>query len=131
MRTWCHRWALLAGWVAGMVAGLLMLYDTPTRPRARRTSAARSTRWPARLRHEGAVYTGLLALLVNLAVTAALTVVFRALRVPGGRDVTADHDYEAEAAEPGVEPLPGTAEQEERVAEPRFTRTERPTRVRR
>jgi SSS family solute:Na+ symporter len=75
------------------------------------------------------VYTGLLALLVNLAVTAALTVVFRALRVPGGSDVTADHDYEAEAGEPGVEPLPGTAEQEERVAEPRFTRTERPTRV--
>ena len=70
---------------------------------------------------------------MNLAVTAALTVVFRALRVPDGHDVTADHDYEAEAEaeEPGVEPLPGTAEQEERAAQPRFTRTECPTRVRR
>ena len=74
------------------------------------------------------MYTGLLAVLVNLAVTAALTV---GLRVPDGHDVTADHDYEAEAKEPGVEPLPGTAEQEERAAEPRFTRTECPTRVRR
>jgi hypothetical protein len=84
---------------------------------------------PHLITRRGTGYTSLLAVLVNLAVTVALTVVFRALRAPEGHDITADHDYEAEAGEPGVEPLPGTAEQEERVAEPRFTRTERPTRV--
>jgi SSS family solute:Na+ symporter len=129
-RTGAHRWALLGGWAAGMVTGLLMLYDTanPTTGKAH-FGGPQYAMSQLGFDTKVTVYTGLLALLVNLAVTAALTVVFRALRVPGGSDVTADHDYEAEAGEPGVEPLPGTAEQEERVAEPRFTRTERPTRV--
>jgi SSS family solute:Na+ symporter len=129
-RTGAHRWALLGGWAAGMVTGLLMLYDTANATTGKAHFGG--PQYPlSQLGFDTkmAVYTGLLALLVNLAVTAVLTVVLRAVRAPEGRDVTAAEDYEAEVGEPGVEPLPGTAEQERRAEEPRFTRTGRPPRV--
>ena len=60
---WFHRWGLLAGWAVGMVAGTWIaasqdytpVWDTPF--------------------IEATAYTGLVALLLNLAVTTVLTLV--------------------------------------------------------
>ena len=59
------------------------------------------------------VYTGLLALIVNLVVCTAVTFALRAAKQPYGPDSTAPDDYAAEAGDPGIEPLPATAEEEE------------------
>jgi solute:Na+ symporter, SSS family len=85
---WFHRAGLIAGLVAGLTAGVLMLYATPN-PVTHRAHFGSSSF------HIGdvAVYAGLLALAVNLAVAAIGTVIARALRVPDGSDATAPGDY--------------------------------------
>jgi SSS family solute:Na+ symporter len=112
---WFHRWALLAGWAVGLLAGVWMLYITPAvnvgtgqriRPHFGGAQFA--------LSHWGfdtktTIYTGLVAVALNLLVAAALTPVFRAQGAAGGEDQTREDDYHADAGEPGVEPLPAEA----------------------
>ncbi len=80
-----HRWALLIGWAVGMVAGTWMYYSQSTP----------STTYPL---HVGSYvlpgYAALYTVILNLIVTAVLTVVFRMIHVPDGRDETAPHDFE-------------------------------------
>ena len=86
---WFHRAGLIAGWAAGMLAGLGMLYAIPN---------------PA-THHEHfggsgfavggtTVYAGLIAVAVNVVVAVGATVVARALKVRDGEDATARADYE-------------------------------------
>jgi SSS family solute:Na+ symporter len=108
-----HRWALLAGWAAGLAAGMYMLYDTPNAV----TGKAHFGGPQYALSNFGldtkvAVYTGLLAVLVNLAVTAVGTLMLRAAGAPAGEDRTAPADFEVEAGEPDVRPLPLSPDQE-------------------
>jgi SSS family solute:Na+ symporter len=111
---WCHGWALLAGWLVGLVAGLYMLWDTanPTTGKAHFGGSSYV------LSHFGfdtkiTVYTGILALLANLIVAIAGTALLRAARISDPRpDQTTAPDYEVEAGDPGVEPLPAPGEQE-------------------
>jgi SSS family solute:Na+ symporter len=56
------------------------------------------------------VYAGLLALLVNLVVTAAVTAVLRAMKVADGVDGTAESDYTAERDDPTFRELPDPLE---------------------
>jgi SSS family solute:Na+ symporter len=111
---WCHGWALLAGWAVGMAAGLIMLYNTPNPT----TGKAHFGGSSYALSHFGfdtkvTLYTGILALLANLIVALVGTALLRAGRVSDpGRDQTTAPDYEVEAGEPGVEPLPAPGEQE-------------------
>jgi SSS family solute:Na+ symporter len=108
---WLHRGGLIAGWVAGMVAGLAMVYNIPklnpdgtvAREHFGGSSFALSK---LGLDTKSAVYAGLLALLVNLVVTAVVTVVLRAMKVDDGVDGTADTDYTAEREDPSVRDLP-------------------------
>jgi SSS family solute:Na+ symporter len=128
-RTLVHRWALLAGWFAGMASGLWMLYDTAN-PVTEKTHFGGPQ---YALSHFGfdtkmAVYTGLLALIVNLVVTVAGSILLRVARVPAGEDVTAPEDYEAEAGDEEVRPLPGTPEQDARADSGRFQRDGTPAR---
>jgi solute:Na+ symporter, SSS family len=126
-RTFAHRWALLAGWAVGMVSGVFMLYDTPNPNTGKEHfGGAQYALSKLGIDTELTVYTGLLALLANLAVVVVGSLILRALKAPAGEDVTARDDYEAEAGEPGVRPLPGTEEQGE--ADERFTRTGEPIR---
>ena len=46
-------------------------------------------------------------------VGTAVTLALRAAKRPYGPDATAPDDYAAEAGDPGIEPLPATAEEEE------------------
>ena len=117
-----HAWGLLLGWAAGMISGLLMLYDTPnpTTGKAHFGGAV----YP--LSHFGldtkmTLYTGLIALVLNLAVTFAVTAVLRMVRGPELEDATREDDYWAEADDAGVEPLP-TAPAEREARTPATTR---------
>jgi SSS family solute:Na+ symporter len=108
---WLHRGGLIAGWVAGMAAGLAMVYDIPklnpdgtvAREHFGGSSFALSK---LGLDTKSAVYAGLLALLVNLVVAVLVTVVLRAMKVHDGVDGTAETDYTAEREDPSVRDLP-------------------------
>src|SRR3954470_6886565 len=108
---WLHRGGLVAGWIAGMTAGLLMVYNIPklnpdgtvAREHFGGSSFALSK---LGLDVKSAVYAGLLALLVNLVVTVVVTAVLRAMKVADGVDGTAEADYTAEREDPTFRDLP-------------------------
>jgi solute:Na+ symporter, SSS family len=110
---WFHGWALLAGWLVGMVAGLYMVYDTPN-PTTGKTHFGGSSYLLSNFGFDTkmAVYTGVLALLANLLVAVVGTLLLRAVRAPQPPDSTQPDDYDVEAGEPGVRPLPTSADQE-------------------
>ena len=127
-RTGMHRWALLAGWAVGIGSGLFMLYDTPNLNTGKEHFGGPQYA----LSHFGfdtkmAVYTGIIALVLNLLVTGVLTLILRAVGAPHGEDSTAPEDYEAERGDPGVDELPASAEQDDddaaRAPGGRFGRT--------
>jgi solute:Na+ symporter, SSS family len=100
---WFHRWALLAGWLCGMVYG---------------TWAAWTVASPAQKHFGGSAklipgigqigYIGVTAITINLVVAVVLTFVLKAAGAPAGVDETATADYTAEgpgAAAPAANPL--------------------------
>ncbi len=106
---WFHPWAMLAGWAAGMASGIVMLYKTPNPLTGKQHFGGAQYA----LSHFGfdtkvTAYTGILALLVNIAVVLVATVVLRAVGAPAGVDATHDDDYAVEAGDPEVRPLPAT-----------------------
>jgi SSS family solute:Na+ symporter len=107
---WFHRWALLAGWAVGMIAGLYMVYDTPN-PATGKQHVGGSSYLLSNfgIDTKTAVYTGLLALIANLIVVVVGTLLLRAVRAPDGKDETHVTDYELEAGDPGVEAEPAEA----------------------
>jgi SSS family solute:Na+ symporter len=107
---WLHRYALVAGLAAGVLTGLLMLYQVPALgPDGTVTRAhfGGSTWSLANLGvHSGqSIYVGLIAVAVNLAVAAATTPMFRAMGVADGVDRTRPRDYAAEEGDPYVHRL--------------------------
>lgn len=89
---WFHRWALVAGWAAGMLAGTLMA-----------AAGGFVAAYPISLGGlQIRVYPALLALALNLAVAAAGTVLLRALDVPGGVDATGEGRPKATAVAAGA-----------------------------
>ncbi|MDQ2728703.1 MAG: sodium:solute symporter [Actinomycetota bacterium] len=93
---WFHRWALIAGWAAGMAYGTVAAYhqSTPTVPHFA-TSTANVPLW-----HQS-LYIGFSALVLNLVVTVVLTLVLRGLHpTSAGIDETTPADYLAERGDP-------------------------------
>jgi SSS family solute:Na+ symporter len=81
---WPHRWALLAGWAAGMGTGTWMAH----------TLGFKGTVYALKLgSFTIAGYAALWALIVNVVVVVAGTLVLRALNVDAGEDATVDADY--------------------------------------
>ena len=80
---WFHRWALLAGWLVGMVLGTAMA-----------ASQHFTSIFPLRI---GAstypAYSAFYAFIANVIVAVVLTVVLRAMRVEGGPDETLSAEY--------------------------------------
>jgi len=115
---WLHRGALVAGWVAGMLAGLLMVYNIPklnpdgtvAREHFGGSSFALSK---LGLDTTTTVYAGLLAVIVNLVVVVVVTAVLRAMKVDDGVDGTAEGDYTAEREDPTFRDLPDPLDAEQ------------------
>jgi SSS family solute:Na+ symporter len=110
---WFHRWALLAGWAVGMIAGIWMLYVTPNAMNGKKHFGG--AQWA--FTHIGidtktTIYTGLVAVALNALVAVVLTPVFRAMSLPDGIDTTKEEDYHVEAGDPGVTTEPATQVQE-------------------
>ena len=95
---WFDRFALMIGWLAGMVYGTLAAYNT---------SSATASHWASssNIVFGHTVYIGFTAILINLVLSVVLTVIFRAAKVPQGADETLPHQYTADP-EPAVAPTP-------------------------
>ncbi len=107
---WFHSKAVIAGWAAGMAAGLWALYQVQ-----QKVFAADGTVTIAKEHFGGSafplaklgfdttttMYAGALAILANLAVCILGTLLLRG-RVPDGPDTTSPGAYTAEAGDPGV-----------------------------
>ena len=95
---WLHRWAVLAGWAAGMAWGAWLAYGvaSPTQQHF----GGPLVFFPGT---ETKVYIALLAFALNLVVAVVLTVALRAAGVAEGVDQTRPQDYHADQGDPGVE----------------------------
>ncbi len=94
---WFHRWALLAGWAAGMLYGTLAAYGvaSPTQKHFGGSSAE--------IPGIGQIgYIGLTAFVLNVVVAVVLTFVLRAFKAPEGTDETSPDDYTADLGDEGV-----------------------------
>ncbi|MBM9503573.1 monocarboxylate uptake permease MctP [Actinacidiphila acididurans] len=99
---WFHRWALLAGWAAGMAYGTWKAYDQSSATQSH--FGGNSDVIPG-IGEKG--YIGLTAFVLNIAIVLVLSVVLNALRAPAGVDETAREDYVLDTEDPA--PLPGTS----------------------
>jgi SSS family solute:Na+ symporter len=95
---WFHRWALFAGWAAGIIYGTVAAYNVIN---------------PATKAHFGgsiaaipgtnvSVYIAVVAFAVNVIVSVVLTLVFRAMKLADGKDITRGSDYGANENDPKV-----------------------------
>ena len=86
---WLHRWALVGGWLAGMLTGTAMVA----------AQHFKSSIFPL---HLGAFivpgYAALYSLIINIVAAVVLTLLLRALRAPAGADATAADDYRHDTA---------------------------------
>ncbi|HET8601774.1 MAG TPA: sodium:solute symporter [Segeticoccus sp.] len=102
---WFHRWALLGGWAVGMVYGTVKAYNNVS-PTGQHFAGS-----VANIEGLGQMgYIALTAFVLNTLVAIALTLVFRAAKVPDGRDATVKGDYFADAGDPKVKPIPELVE---------------------
>ncbi len=96
---WFHRWALFAGWAAGIIYG---------------TAAAYGVINPVTKAHFGGsiaaipgtditVYIAVVAFALNAVVAVVLTLVFRAMKLADGMDITRTSDYGADENDPKVQ----------------------------
>ena len=110
---WFHGQALLAGLIGGLAAGLYMLYNTPNVATGKEHfGGSQYALSRLGLDSDFTIYTGILALLVNVAIAVIGTAILRATRGDDAReDTTAPADYHVEAGDPDVEPEPVTAGQ--------------------
>jgi solute:Na+ symporter, SSS family len=94
---WMHRWALMAGWAAGMLYGTWLAYGVKSPVQDH--FGGPLVNFPGT---ETKVYIALIAFLLNLLVAIVLTFVFRAMKVAEGIDRTRPQDYHADSGDPGV-----------------------------
>jgi SSS family solute:Na+ symporter len=88
-RVWFHRFALIAGWASGMVYGTIQAYRTPGGGQAHFGASTAPV-------FGHVTYIAITALVVNLVVAVVLTLIFRAIRLPNGYDVTRPAHYSAD-----------------------------------
>lgn len=108
--SWFHRWALIGGMLSGLVVGLALLYQIPQLAPNGAVLRAHFGGSGWSLAHLGihngqSIYVGVIALVVNLIVAAALTPVLRSMGHPDGVDITWKQDYEADEGDPSVRRL--------------------------
>ncbi|WP_328319561.1 monocarboxylate uptake permease MctP [Streptomyces sp. NBC_00388] len=95
---WFHRWALLAGWAAGMIYGTLAAFGVASPTQAHFGGSSKEIPGIGQIG-----YIGLTAFVLNVVVTLVLTVVLNAVKAPAGIDETSPEDYTADAGDKGVQ----------------------------
>jgi len=92
---WFDRWALLTGWLVGMVFGTIAAY---------RSASPTASHWASSsdIEFGHTVYIGFSAVLINVIIAVILTVILRAAKVPQGADETLPHQYTADPAQAPV-----------------------------
>ncbi len=103
---WFNRWALLIGWAVAMVWGTIAAYKLPAPGKPGTHFGASSDTLPL-IGHT--VYIGFTGLLMNLVVAALLTLLFNALKVPGGTDETQPGQFVADPEPETAAPIPVVA----------------------
>ena len=104
-----HAWGLIAGWAVGLIAGMYMLYDTPNPVTGKaHFGGAQYALSNFGIDTKTTVYTGVIALALNLIVAIVVSVFVRGRTL---EDRTSPDDYEVEAGEPGVRDLPATPDE--------------------
>ncbi len=88
-KTWFHRFALITGWASGMVYGTIQAYRTPGGGQAHFGASTAPV-------FGHVTYIAITALVVNLVVAVVLTLIFHAIRLPNGYDVTRPAHYSAD-----------------------------------
>jgi SSS family solute:Na+ symporter len=98
---WFDRWALLAGWAVGIVFGTVSAYNV-VNPVTHAHFGGSTAAIPGT---NFTVYIAVTAFVLNLAVAAVLTLLFRALKVPQGIDETRPSDFGADESDPKVKQI--------------------------
>ncbi|MGH3794778.1 MAG: monocarboxylate uptake permease MctP [Pseudonocardiaceae bacterium] len=112
---WFHIWGLVAGWVAGMGWGLIMLYGIPNPANGKQHFGGSALAlgklsifgWQPFPGSQMQIYVGFVALIGNLVAGVLVTVVLRRLRVFNGTDETDPLDYHADEDSPRLKPIGG------------------------
>ncbi|MDI5966517.1 monocarboxylate uptake permease MctP [Streptantibioticus silvisoli] len=94
---WFHRWALLTGWLVGMVYGTWAAWTIPSPTQAHFGGSSKLMPFIGKLG-----YIGVTAIVINVVIAVVLTFVLKAVGAPAGADETAASDYTAEAGDPDV-----------------------------
>src|SRR4051794_35370556 len=97
---WFHRWALFAGWAAGMAWGTWLAYGVKSPVQDHFGGPLVNLPWSDTTK----VYIALLAFALNVIVVVGLTPVLRAAGVPDGTDQTRPSDYTADIGDAEVQP---------------------------
>jgi solute:Na+ symporter, SSS family len=104
---WFHRWALLAGWAAGMVYGTVLAYQQQVPNTKVRLVDGKPVPQTHGMRHFGSplanfpftdtkFYIAVIAVLLNIIVAVVLTWLLRAIKAPAGTDATTPDQYYAD-----------------------------------
>jgi SSS family solute:Na+ symporter len=104
---WFHRWGLITGWLFGMGSGVWMLWTIPN-PATKHLHFGGSAFSLSKLGFDTkwTIYTGFVAVLVNVVVAVVATLIFKAVKAPDGVDKTTAEDYTADEGDPKVSELP-------------------------
>jgi solute:Na+ symporter, SSS family len=111
---WLHRWALIAGWAAGMAVGFWTTFQIQqTLVNADKTVTVVKAHFGGSgfplsklgLDTTWSIYAGFLALVTNLVVCVLATFVLRALKAPEGEDRTKADEYFADRGDPRIHEL--------------------------
>jgi SSS family solute:Na+ symporter len=100
---WFHRWALIAGWAAGMAWGMYLLSGIPNPANGKQHFGGSALAldklsffgWAPWDGSRVQIYVGFVALILNLLVAVVVTLVLRAIGTAEGGDTTRPGDYHA------------------------------------
>ena len=95
---WFHRWALFGGWAAGITYGTIAAYNV-VNPVTKAHFGGSIAAIPGT---DTQVYIAVTAFAINLIVAAGLSLLFRAMKLPDGKDITRNSDYGADENDPKV-----------------------------
>lgn len=98
---WFHRWALFGGWVAGIIYGTVAAYNV-VNPVTKANFGGSIAAIPGT---NVQVYIAVVAFAINLIVAVILSLLFRAMKLPDGKDITRNSDYGADENDPKVAKL--------------------------